>query len=70
MPKFVQYTFTVPTLPKKWYEKVKEIAEATHLSHWHIVILAITALCEMSLRDPDWLERQIKDIRRHRSNRL
>ena len=60
MTQFRGFTFSIPNLPKDWYEYLKHVREGTGLSPWQVVILALMALKELAqagdTRVLEWVE--------------
>jgi len=60
------FSFSIPSLPKQFYEFVQEFRRKYRLSPWQVVIVALKALHELHTSDPGGvsvLTRMVEDIR-------
>ena len=57
-PKFSGFRFSIPSLPKEWYQVIQSAREVWGLSQWQVVILALAALKSLSATAPE----QVKDL--------
>lgn len=53
MPRAFGFNFTIPNLPKSWYEYLREVRDAQGISPWQVIVLALMALEHVSKTDPD-----------------
>ena len=56
MPKYNNFMFCVPNLPRPVYDNVKRLAEKLSLSHQEIVILGVAAIMVLSRVDREALD--------------
>ena len=59
------FTFSIPTLPKQWYEFLTKLRRQYQLSPWQVVIVALMALKDLGSQAEGRpvVERIIQDVR-------
>ena len=57
-PKFSGFRFSIPSLPKEWYQVIQSAREVWGLSQWQVVILALATLKSLSATVPE----QVKEL--------
>ena len=58
------YVFTIPNLPKVWYEYLKLVRTSTGLSPWQVVILALKALKHLGSTDHVVAKDLVEEVRK------
>ena len=57
------YRFIIPSLPKEWYQTIKEAQDAYSLSQWQSVILALACLRALNQSNPDQVKLLAEQVR-------
>lgn len=65
--KFSGFRFSIPSLPKEWYQTIQQAREVWGLSQWQVVILALAALKGMSVASPDHMKELAEQVRENYS---
>ena len=57
------YRFTIPSLPKEWYQTVKEAQDAYQLTQWQAIVLALACLRALNQSNPDQVKLLADQVR-------
>ena len=64
LAKSIWYSFTIPSLPKVWYEYLKQVRVTTGLSPWQVVILGLKALQHVGTHDGPTALTLVEEVKR------
>ena len=62
-PKFSGFRFSVPSLPKEWYQVLQSAREVWGLSQWQVVILALATLKSLSATASEQVKELAEQVR-------
>ena len=62
-PKFSGFRFSIPSLPKEWYQVIQSARGVWGLSQWQVVILALAALKSLSATAPEEVKGLAEQVR-------
>ena len=62
-PKFSGFRFSVPSLPKEWYQVLQSARAIWGLNQWQVVILALAALKSLSATAPERAKELAEQVR-------
>ena len=62
-PRFSGFRFSIPSLPKEWYQVLQSAREVWGLSQWQVVILALATLKSLSATAPEQVKELAEQVR-------
>ena len=55
--------FSLPDLPREWYQFVQSVREAHGLTQWQVVVLALRALMILGRTEPVMVQELIQQVK-------
>lgn len=65
--KFSGFRFSIPSLPKEWYQTLQQGREVWGLSQWQVIILALATLKSLSGTAPEQVRALADQVRENYS---